>query len=337
MPIETITKASRRRYRWTFERVIEDRRIRKAKLLPPGISAKQADELGRKWDAETYALHTGVTKSIVTIGDCVMAHVTDKGASWKDGRKRALILEKWKAEFSDQDANDLHAWSIRFVGYMRARVDHRGAAKRALSDGAIRNVMAYLRAAIKYAHKIGRIDVDQTARMVIPTVSNERHHYPQRREMLRIARACGHRELRAAIRIAFYSGMRRGEILRAKVTRNGFSLDDTKNGRPRIIPIHPRVAVLARRVRFTLTVKQFEEAWKRARKEAGYPATKFHDLRHGAASEMINAGIDLFTVGGVLGHKSVVSTKRYSHLVTDRLAAAVGKIGQKRKEAENSG
>jgi integrase len=329
MPIETITKAGRRRYRWTFERVIEGGRVRKAKLLPAGLSAKQADELGRKWDAETYALHTGVTKDIVTIGDCVLAHVTDKRASWKDGLKRVQILEKWGPEYADQDANDLHAWSIRFIGYMRASVDHHGVPKRPLSDAAVRNVLAYIRAAIKYAHKIGRIEVDQTARMVIPAVNNERHHYPQRREMLEIARACRNPQVRAAIRIAFYSGMRRGEILRAKVTRQGYSLDNTKNGRSRIIPIHPRVAVLARRVRFTVTVKQFEEAWKRARAQAGYPTTKFHDLRHGAASEMINAGIDLFTVGGVLGHKSVVSTKRYAHLVTDRLADAVGKIGRK--------
>lgn len=335
MPIETITKAGRRRYRWTFERVIEGSRVRKAKLLPAGLSAKQADELGRKWDVETYALHTGVTKEVVTIGDCVLAHLADKRAGWKDGLKRVQILEKWAPEYAEQDANDLHAWSIRFVGYMRAKVDHRGMPKRPLSDAAIRNVLAYLRAAIKYAHKIGRIEVDQTARMVIPAVSNERHHYPQRKEMLEIAHACKHREVRAAIRIAFYSGMRRGEILRAKVSRQGYSLDDTKNGRPRIIPIHPRVAVLARRIRFSLTVKQFEEAWKKARAAAGHPSTKFHDLRHGAASEMINAGIDLFTVGGVLGHKSVVSTKRYSHLVTERLAAAVGKIGRKRKDLEN--
>ncbi|WNC91061.1 site-specific integrase [Paraburkholderia sp. FT54] len=330
MPIETITKAGRRRYRWTFERIIEGCRVRKAKLLPPGISAKQADELGRKWDSETYALHTGVAKPVVTIGDCVMIHLSDRSAGWKDATKRVQILQKWAPEYAEQDASELHEWSKSIVGYMRARVDRRGAPKRPLSDAAIRNVLAYLRAAIKYAHKIGRLDADQTARMVIPAVNNERHHYPERREMLEIARACVHREVRAAIRVAFYSGMRRGEILRAKVTRHGYSLDDTKNGRPRIIPIHPRVAVLARRTKFTLTVKQFEEAWKKARAAAGYPNTKFHDLRHGAASEMINAGIDLFTVGGVLGHKSVVSTKRYSHLVTDRLAAAVGRIGQKR-------
>lgn len=48
---------------------------------------------------------------------------------------------------------------------------------------------------------------------------------------------------------------------------------------------------------------------------------------------MINAGIDLYTVGGVLGHKSPVSTKRYSHLIIDRLADAVSTIGRRKQEA----
>lgn len=330
MPIETITKAGRRRYRWAFERVIEGRRIRKTKLLPAGISAKEADELSRKWEGEIYAVETGAKKPIVTIGDCVIAHVADKGSDWKDARKRIQTLEKWSAQFADQDALDLHEWSKHFVGYLRAKADHTGCPKRPLTDGAIRNVLAYIRAAIKYAHKVGRLDTDQTARMVIPSVNNERHHYPQRAEMLALARACRDREVRAAIRIAFYSGMRRGEILRAKVTCNGYSLSDTKNGRPRIIPIHPRIAVLARRVRFTIKVKTFETEWMKAREAAGHPEKKFHDLRHAAASEMINAGIDLYTVGGVLGHKSSVSTKRYSHLVTDRLADAVSTIGRRK-------
>lgn len=267
---------------------------------------------------------------VVTIGECVSTHVADKSGDWKDATKRIQILEKWGPEYSHQDATDLHNWSKGFVGYLRASKDRNGRPKRPLTDGAIRNILAYIRAAIKYAHKVGRLDIDQTSRMVIPPVNNERHHYPQRQEMLEIARACKNRQVRAAIRIAFYSGMRRGEIMKAKVTRNGFSLSDTKNGRPRIVPIHPRIAVLARKIKFTLTVKQFETEWMKARELAGHPETKFHDLRHGAASEMINAGIDLFTVGGVLGHKSVVSTKRYSHLVTDKLASAISEIGKKR-------
>jgi len=47
---------------------------------------------------------------------------------------------------------------------------------------------------------------------------------------------------------------------------------------------------------------------------------------------MINSGVDLYTVGAVLGHMSPASTRRYSHLVTDRLAEAVGKIGGKKQK-----
>jgi integrase len=330
MPIETITKAGRKRYRWTFERVIEGQRVRKTKLLPSGISAKAADEIARKWEGEQYEIVSGARKPVITIWECVTIHFYDKSGSWKDAKKRMQILEKWAPEYGAQDALELHEWSVRFVGYLRSPVDHDGREKRALTDGAIRNILAYIRAAIKYAHKKGKLKYDQTEQMVIPSVNNERHTYRQRREMLEIARACDDREVRAAIRVAFYSGMRRGEILRAIPTKQGYSLGTTKNGRPRIVPIHPRIAVIARKIRFTISVWRFEDAWERAREKAGYPDTKFHDLRHSAASEMINAGIDLYTVGGVLGHKSSVSTQRYAHLVTERLAMAVGQIGKKR-------
>lgn len=257
-------------------------------------------------------------------------HLADKSREWKDARKRIQILEKWRAEYEEQDASDLYEWSKEFVHYLRARRDHAGKPKESLADGSIRNILAYLRAAIRYAHKTRLIDVNDTSRMVLPAVKNERHHYPQREEMIAMARACTNREVRAAIRIAFYSGMRRGEILRAKVTRQGYSLADTKNGTPRIIPIHPKIAVLSRRVKFTVTVKQFETAWIEAREVAGHPETRFHDLRHGSASEMINAGFDLFTVGKVLGHKSSQSTERYSHLLTKRLTSAVSSIGKRK-------
>ncbi len=50
---------------------------------------------------------------------------------------------------------------------------------------------------------------------------------------------------------------------------------------------------------------------------------RIHDLRHSAASFMINAGIDLYAVGKVLGHADHKSTMRYSHLANDTLLAAV--------------
>jgi site-specific recombinase XerD len=51
-------------------------------------------------------------------------------------------------------------------------------------------------------------------------------------------------------------------------------------------------------------------------------------LRHSAASATIAEGVDLFTVGGVLGHKSHASTQRDAHLSMARLTDEVGRLGQ---------
>ncbi len=64
-------------------------------------------------------------------------------------------------------------------------------------------------------------------------------------------------------------------------------------------------------------------SWDNARKAAGLPDVRIHDLRHAAASNMINGGIDLYTVGKVLGHSNHKTTMRYSHLANDTLLAAV--------------
>jgi integrase len=64
--------------------------------------------------------------------------------------------------------------------------------------------------------------------------------------MLLIASKCTNKMARMAIRMGFYSGMRLGEILRAEVSGTAWVLRDSKNGNPRIVPIHPKVSVCAR-------------------------------------------------------------------------------------------
>jgi integrase len=39
----------------------------------------------------------------------------------------------------------------------------------------------------------------------------------------------------------------------------------------------------------------------------------FHDLRHTFATRMVQAGIDLYKVQRLLGHKSPIMTQRYAH------------------------
>jgi integrase len=74
------------------------------------------------------------------------------------------------------------------------------------------------------------------------------------------------------------------------------------------------------------TLKPFvsiKRGWQAARNAAGLPDLRIHDLRHSAASFMVNSGVDLFAVGKVLGHASYQSTQRYSHLANATLLAAV--------------
>ncbi|WP_284335331.1 tyrosine-type recombinase/integrase [Comamonas sp. NoAH] len=101
---------------------------------------------------------------------------------------------------------------------------------------------------------------------------------------------------------------------------------------PRAVPIHPRVAHIVRNAALwpiRPTKWTVSKAFKAGARAAGYEHARLHDLRHSTASEMINAGVDLYTVGGVLGHKSAISTKRYRHLATKTLQNAVALVGKK--------
>ena len=206
---------------------------------------------------------------------------------------------------------------------------HTGRDGRKLAPATIKNRISYLRAACRWAwkhHNMG--ESDPGARVTVPTVNNERHVYLSREQMLRVARACTHRPTRAIIRMAFYTGMRLSEIERATVEGDCFYLGTTKNGDKRLVPIHPRIRALPGKYpaqsRYITSYH-----WRKACKAVGLEGTHAHDLRHSAASAMINADVDLYTVGAVLGHRSAASTKRYSHLATAKLAQAVGKIGKR--------
>jgi integrase len=63
-------------------------------------------------------------------------------------------------------------------------------------------------------------------------------------------------------------------------------------------------------------------SWDVARKRAGMPELRLHDLRHSFASFLINSGRSLYEVQNILGHTQVKTTQRYAHLTQDSLIAA---------------
>lgn len=306
------------RWRFDFDRRIEGQRLRRRILLPPGWSRAQADAYDRKESAALYALATGIAKPRRTIDEAVARYLREHAPGLKHGENTARELEHTRDWWTGRPIEDLAAVCAEYAA------DQLGA----LKPATIKNRIAYLRSACRWAWKVhGMAEADPGARVVAPKVNNARQVTISREQMIAAARACEDPGTRAVIRIAFYSGLRLGEQYAAERLPGLFVLRDTKNGAPRIVPIHPKAASAAR---VPLTPRtQIDYWWRKARAAAGLEHVTLHDLRHSAASAMINAGEDLATVGAVLGHKSPASTKRYSHWATARLIAAVGKIGRK--------
>lgn len=148
-------------------------------------------------------------------------------------------------------------------------------------------------------------------------------------------------QLKHIVGLLLLTGVRMRELLDARwehvdVERRQWFIPTSKTGRSRYVPLAtPAVAIMAEMPRFKNcpyvvpnpeTLKPFvslKNGWKKAIKAAHLPGLRIHDLRHSAASFMAAAGVDIFTIGKVLGHASYQSTQRYSHLAQDTLLKAV--------------
>jgi len=76
----------------------------------------------------------------------------------------------------------------------------------------------------------------------------------------------------------------------------------------------------------TISYWQWHKDFLRARKAIGMPHLRIHDLRHTCASWLANAGVDLYTIGKVLGHSTPAVTARYAHLSHATLKDAMGRL-----------
>lgn len=323
MPIRWDKRNSR--WRYEFDRYLQGRRHRLSRLLPRGWSQAQADAYDRTESGRLYAVASGLQRAEALIDQAVGLYLQDKH-HLKSFRATAEHLGAIAWAYAGRTLSDL-------PDVARAVVANPASARgdRNVSPATVRNRLAVLKAACRWAwRKHGLSDHDPTERMLMPHVRNERKVYVTRDGMLRACRACANWQAQIAIRVAFYTGMRLGEMWQVQVEGDLLVLHDTKNGEARAIPAHPRIRHLLKFLPLTAPQHTVQVAWMRARDRAGLGDVRFHDLRHSAASEMVNAGVPLYTVGAVLGHKDPRSTKRYAHLTAASLATAVQTIGKRR-------
>lgn len=150
--------------------------------------------------------------------------------------------------------------------------------------------------------------------------------------------------LKGIIIFALNTGMRQGEILdlewpHVDLFRKTITIMRSKNGERRTLPLNQSaLEVLKSRAKVrhikgnhVFVSQSGTRIIQRNLLRAFYPAMetakienfRFHDLRHTFATRLVQAGVDLYTVSKLLGHKDVRMTQRYAHHCPESLRGGV--------------
>jgi integrase len=148
-----------------------------------------------------------------------------------------------------------------------------------------------------------------------------------------------------AIMLLLLTGARRNEITQAKWehldwNQKSLLVPLSKSGKPRSISLNGAAVALLQTIRPTdgceyifpspVTLRPSPSLyfpWQRIRVRAGLPDLRLHDLRHSFASFLVNRGVSLYVVQGLLGHGHTRYTQRYAHLAPDTLREAAETVG----------
>ena len=255
--------------------------------------------------------------------------------------------------FSHEDPARVDALTIRgFLAELHAK---------GLSRASVARKLSALRAYFRYLHREGRL-VDNPARLI--RTPRQEKKIPDRMEEGEVVTlletpdgttALGRRD-RAMLELLYATGLRVGELV--GVDRSACSLDERlvrvlgKGGKERIVPFGepaqgaierylPDRQQLVRKGEGTdalflnarggrLTARSVRRLLHRYLNQAALAGgLSPHSLRHAFATHLLENGADLRAIQELLGHASLTTTQKYTHLSTSHLMDVYGKAHPK--------
>ena len=247
---------------------------------------------------------------------------------------RRHILPRWaKTRLTDIGSQDVTAWLAE-------------KAAEGLAPATVEKIRVIFSRSFELARqwKMSGAEINPIRDVPRRRFSNARERFLTTKEAERLFKALDASEspqLKNIVMLLLLTGARKTELLTAEwrhvdLERRAWFIPTTKTGKPRYVPLsQAAMDVIEALPRWdgcpwllpnpaTLHFYQdIKKPWQNVRAAAGLGDLRIHDLRHSAASFMINAGVDLFAVGKILGHADHQSTMRYSHLANDTLMKAV--------------
>jgi site-specific recombinase XerD len=160
-------------------------------------------------------------------------------------------------------------------------------------------------------------------------------------EVTRLLRAVPGLRERAAMEIAYAAGLRLSEVLHLKLSdidsqRMILRVEQGKGKKDRNVMLSPALLQTLRtywkqcrpRVwlfpghggKRPLHATLLQRAFRQAKDQARITKpVSFHSLRHSFATQLLESGVNVRTIQALLGHRSLATTQRYTHVAGDYL------------------
>ena len=215
--------------------------------------------------------------------------------------------------------------------------------KAEVSPASCNRELACLKTLLNKAVEWGRLGANPAAKVKKLKENNTRERILNAAEARRLIECAGP-ELQPILIIALNTGMRKSEILSLRwqnvdFIRGYILIEDSKSGKSRKLPMNTAVFEalrgLQRRSDYVFFnpetethIKGITRSFAAALKAAEISGVRLHDLRHTAATKMVEAGVDLVTVSKILGHSSIQMTMRYAHPTPENMRMAVSRLGE---------
>ena len=156
-----------------------------------------------------------------------------------------------------------------------------------------------------------------------------------------------HAYLKSILIMALNTGMRKSEILNmtwdcVNFDKNEISSLQTKNGKKNTIPMSSKLRQTLLEMYKTQSGNKYvftnpmtgtkyndiKRGFNTVCKLAKVEKLRFHDLRHTAATRMVDAGIPLPVVKQILNHANIQTTMRYAHTMKEQEISAVESLAK---------
>jgi integrase len=265
--------------------------------------------------------------------DFVETYSKQNKKSW---RRDEAALKNLKSFFKDEMLQDIGP--ERVEKYKAKRKDKDG-----VSPATVNRELACLKTLFNKAVEWGRIENSPLRKVKRLREIKRKERILSDVEMAWLIQTASD-HLKPFLVVALNSGMRKNEILSLRwsdidFSKGFISIGDSKSGKSRNIPMNSSafeaLKGMSQASEFVFFnpktkghLKDIKTAFKTACKSVGIKGFRIHDLRHTAATKMIEAGVDLVTVSKILGHSSIQMTMRYAHPTPENMKRAVDKLGQ---------